>query len=58
MKEIKSCPINPSKCEFKKARMGCTKHINPNECSICTKFRKRQSKTSKRNVLHFYHKPL
>lgn len=53
MKEIKSCPISESKCEFKKVGMGCTKHLNPNECGTCIRFRKRQSKTSKKNVGHF-----
>lgn len=44
MKEIKSCPITESKCEFKKAGYGCTKHMNPNQCIRCTNFRKKKTK--------------
>lgn len=53
MKQINNCPISESKCEFKKAGVGCTKHINPNECGTSIRFRKRQSKTSKKNIEHY-----
>ena len=43
MKQIKSCPITELKCKFKKAGYGCTKHMNPNQCTHCTNFRKKQS---------------
>ena len=48
LKTIRSCPINPTRCEFKKQH-GCVKFSDVNECPHCRHFRKRQAKTSRYN---------
>lgn len=58
LKRIKSCPISPEKCEFKKQH-GCVKYTDVNECPHCRHFRKKQAKhTRYENKNRWRHDPL
>lgn len=50
MKQITKCPLSKEKCSNKtnKVLSGCTLYSNVNECSKCTKYRKKISKHSKK----------